>query len=32
MPWRPTDTCILTAGCAHRFTRDEIYDILVALI
>lgn len=26
------DTCILTAGCCHRFTRDEIYNILVALI
>lgn len=26
------DTCIMTAGCCRKFTRDEIYDILVSLI
>lgn len=26
------DTCMLTAGCCHKFTRDEIYDLLISLI
>lgn len=26
------DTCIMTAGCSRKFTRDEIYDILVSII
>lgn len=26
------DTCFLTQGCSHKFTRDEIYELLVSLI
>ena len=26
------DTCMLTPGCCHKFTRDEIYDILVSIM
>lgn len=26
------DTCFLTPGCCHKFTRDEIYEMLVSLI
>lgn len=26
------DTCMLTPGCCHKFTRDEIYDILASLM
>ena len=22
------DTAVLTSGCCHKFTRDEIYDLL----
>ena len=25
-------SCVLTAGCCRKFTRDEIYDILVSLM
>ena len=26
------DTCFLTPGCCHKFTREEIYELLVSLI
>lgn len=26
------DSCVLTAGCCRKFTRDEIYDILISLM
>lgn len=26
------DTCIMTAGCCRKFTRDDIYKLLVSLI
>lgn len=26
------DSCVITPGCCHRFTRDEIYNLLVSLI
>lgn len=26
------DTCVLTAGCCRKFSRDEIYDILISLM
>lgn len=26
------DTCIFTAGCCRKFTRDEIYNLLISLI
>ena len=29
---KAADTCFLTAGCSHKFTRDEIYDVLVSVM
>lgn len=26
------DTCLFTAGCCRRFSRDEIYRLLVSLM